>query len=161
MGANPELVHRGKFRTKDETKRKILNMEMEKKLIEDLYKTWSQEDLSSIDSLIAETYTIFSDPGDAWEGQTLNRSTYRTRVLYSRKAFPDLTFEISTLVHENNLVAVIWKASGTHLGDLQGLPATGKRLNFSGQTIYLIKDGMVAGHWQVIDRLGFIQQIRP
>jgi hypothetical protein len=27
------------------------------------------------------------------------------------------------------------------------------------QTIYELRQGQVAGHWQVVDRLGFIQQI--
>jgi predicted ester cyclase len=49
---------------------------------------------------------------------------------------------------------------GTHSGDLRGLPATGKRLRFAGQTIYEMKDGQVAGHWQVVDRLGFVEQLR-
>ena len=134
---------------------------MEKKLIADLHEIiWSHGNLDAIDTLVAESYTIFSDPGDAWEGQTLNRETYRKRVLYSRKAMPDLTFKINTIIHENNLVAVIWQASGTQLGDLDGLPATGKKLIFSGQTTYIIKDGLVAGHWQVVDRLGFYQQLQ-
>jgi predicted ester cyclase len=29
-----------------------------------------------------------------------------------------------------------------------------------GQTIYEIVGEQVAGHWQVIDRLGFLQQVR-
>lgn len=129
-------------------------------LIRRLYETWSQEDLTNLDSLIAEKYTIFSDPGDPWEGQTLDRDTYRKRLLHAREAFPDLVFEITQIIHENDRVAVIWKASGTHSGDMRGLPATGKRLSFSGQTFYLIENGKAAGHWQVIDRLGFIQQLQ-
>ena len=129
-------------------------------LIRRLYETWSQDDLTSLDSLIAERYTVFSDPGDAWEGQTLDLGTYRNRLLYSRQAFPDLVFDIMQLIHERDRVAVIWKASGTHLGDLRGLPATGKKLGFSRQTFYLIKKGKAAGHWQTIDRLGLIQQLQ-
>ena len=129
-------------------------------LIGRLYESWSQDDLTDLDALIAEKYTIFSDPGDAWEGQTLDRGSYRNRLLYSRRAFPDLLFEIIQSIHERDRVAVIWKASGTHLGDLPGLPATGKRLSFSGQTFYLIENGRAAGHWQIIDRLGFIQQLQ-
>lgn len=64
------------------------------------------------------------------------------------------------MIHEHDRVAVIWKASGTHVGDLNGLPATGKKLGFSGQTFYLIEKGKAAGHWQTIDRLGFIQQLQ-
>jgi steroid delta-isomerase-like uncharacterized protein len=130
---------------------------MEKQLVADLYKVWSQDDLSQLGSLVSENYTIFSDPGD---GKTLKLEEYHTRLMYSRKAFPDLFFEISHLISEEQLVDVVWKATGTHRGDLPGLPATGKKLTFAGQTMYLIKNKKFAGHWQTIDRLDFIQQFK-
>jgi steroid delta-isomerase-like uncharacterized protein len=129
-------------------------------LIQRLYETWNQDDITGLGSLIAESYTIFSDPGDAWEGQILNLDMYRRRLLHSRRAFPDLIFEIVQSIQGDDRVAVMWKASGMHLGDLPGLPASGKRLEFSGQTFYLIEHGKAAGHWQTIDRLGFIQQLQ-
>ena len=133
---------------------------MGKELVAELYRVWSQDDLSKLGSIVAENYTVFSDPGDGWEGKTLTPEEYRTRLMYSRNAFPDLVFEISHLIGEEQFVAVVWKATGTHKGDLPELPATGKKLIFTGQTTYLIKDGKVSGHWQTIDRLGFIQQLR-
>ncbi len=121
---------------------------------------WNAGELSAVDRLVAPWYVIHSDPGDPWEGQTLDRATYRERVRYSRTGFPDLTFTIHDLLATEQRVGVRWSAEGTHLGDLVGLPATGKRLRFAGQTIYDLVGGQVAGHWQVVDRLGFIQQLR-
>ena len=94
------------------------------------------------------------------EGQTLDRRAYEERVNYSRVAFPDLAFMFHEAVSTGDRVAVRWSAEGTHAGDLRGLPATGKRLRFTGQTIYEMKEGQVAGHWQVVDRLGFFEQLR-
>lgn len=95
------------------------------------------------------------------EGQSLDHHMYQERVRYSRSAFPDLLFTIHETVATGNRIAVRWSAAGTHAGDLHGLPATGKYLTFAGQTIYEIKHGRVAGHWQSVDRLGFMQQLRP
>jgi predicted ester cyclase len=132
-----------------------------KEIIEKLYNLiWNKEILEAVESLVAPAYTIHSDPGDAWDGQTLNKESYCQRVLYSRKAFPDLIFTLEKIIAENNLVAVMWSAQGTHQGDLRGLVATGKRVAFNGQTFYEIKNGLVSGHWQTIDRLGFINQFR-
>lgn len=133
---------------------------MSSELIKRLYAVWSQDDLSSLDLLIAERYTIFSDPGDAWEGQTLDRAAYRSRLMHSRMAFPDLVFEVLQSVHERDRVAVTWRASGTQLGNLGTLPASGRRLTFAGQTLYALQNDRVVGHWQTIDRLGFIQQLQ-
>ena len=121
---------------------------------------WTAGDLSAIDRLVALQYVIHSDPGDPWDGQTLDRATYRERVKYSRTAFPDLKFTIHDLIAVEDRVCVRWSAEGAHAGDLAGLPATGKRLRFAGQTIYEINGEQIAGHWQVIDRLGFLQQLR-
>ncbi len=129
--------------------------------VAELYRVvWSNGDYTAIERLIAPQYAIHSDPGDPWEGQVLDRSTYEERVRYSRTAFPDLVFDVQDLVVAGDRVAVRWRADGTHLGDLRGLPATGKRLAFAGQTIYDVTGGVVAGHWQTVDRLGFIQQLK-
>jgi steroid delta-isomerase-like uncharacterized protein len=121
---------------------------------------WTSGELSAVDRLVAPQYVIHSDPGDPWEGQALDRTTYRERVRYSRTGFPDLTFTSHDLIATEQRVCVRWSAEGTHAGDLVGLPATGKRLRFTGQTIYDIVGEQVASHWQVVDRLGFMQQLR-
>jgi steroid delta-isomerase-like uncharacterized protein len=130
--------------------------------IAELYqRVWSEGDYDAIERLIAPRYVVHSDPGDAWEGQTLDRAGYEERVRYSRAAFPDLVFTIHDLIAAEKRVAVRWSAIGTQRGALTELPATGKRLSFSGQTIYELEAGQVAGHWQTVDRLGFMQQVRP
>ena len=131
------------------------------RLVRELYDiVWSAGELTAIDWIVATQYVIHSDPGDQWEGRTIYRATYRERVMYSRAAFPDLLFILNDVISSSTRVSVRWSAEGTQRGDLAGLPATGKRLRFVGQTIYDIVDGQVAGHWQVIDRLGFVQQLR-
>jgi steroid delta-isomerase-like uncharacterized protein len=130
-------------------------------LVRELHdRVWSAGDLSAVERLVAPKYVVHSDPGDPWEGQTLDRATYCQRVMYSRSAFPDLVFTVHDVVATDHRVAVRWSAEGTHQGDLPGLPATGKRLRFAGQTIYEIAGDQIAGHWQVVDRLGFIQQLQ-
>jgi steroid delta-isomerase-like uncharacterized protein len=131
------------------------------RIVTDLYEqVWSQGDYGAIERLVAEHYVIHSDPGDPWEGQTLGHATYRERVDYSRRAFTDLRFSIHEMVGDNDRIAVRWSAAGTQTGDLPGVPATGKRLIFAGQTIYALEKGRLTGHWQVIDRLGFIREAR-
>lgn len=135
---------------------------MNKLIIEQLYfKIWNQGEFDLIKEIVSESYTIFDDPGDVWQGQCLNHEEYEKRVLYTRAAFPDIKFELFEMISEKELVAVRWKATGTQLGDLQGLPVTGKKLNFLGQTFYQIKSGQLSGHWQMMDRLGFYQQLNP
>jgi steroid delta-isomerase-like uncharacterized protein len=47
-------------------------------------------------------------------------------------AFPDLRFETGEPVIGGNLVALQWKATATHRGELRGLPATGRKIVTQG-----------------------------
>ncbi len=135
---------------------KDANKENLNRLIE---QVWNNGKLNAVDELVAPTYTIHHDPGDPWEGKTLDRDQYKQRVLYSRNAFPDLNFNINEFVPTENRVAISWFLTGTHLGNLAEVPASGKEISISGLIIYYFENGKISGHWQVIDQLAFIAQI--
>ena len=125
-------------------------------LLEDV---WNNGKFNQINAYVADQYEIKHDPGDPWEGQVLNPNEYKERVLYSRNAFPDLQFDVQELIEEDDKVVTSWLMSGTHLGDLPQLPASGKSFSISGMTIYYFSEGKACGHWQAYDRLGFLAQI--
>lgn len=133
-----------------------INKDNLKTLIE---QVWNKGNLDLVDQLIAPQYTIHHDPGDPWEGQSLNWEGYKQRVLYSRNAFPDLCFNIKGFVATEDRVAINWILTGTHRGDLADIPASGKTISISGLTIYYFRNGKLSGHWQVIDRLAFLAQL--
>ena len=129
------------------------------KLIQLIEQVWNNGNLDLVEELIAPQYTIYHDPGDPWEGQSLDRAAYKERVLYSRNAFPDLHFAIKEFVPAEDKIAISWYLSGTHAGELARVPASGKKINVSGISIYYFSNGKFTGHWQVIDQLAFTLQI--
>jgi predicted ester cyclase len=48
---------------------------------------------------------------------------------------------------------------GTHQGELQGIPPTGKQITVPGMTINRIVDGKLAEEWVIVDTLGMLQQL--
>jgi len=120
---------------------------------------WNQGNYEQIETFVAPEYTIRHDPGDQWEGQTLDHATFKERVQYSRNAFPDLKFTILDMVAEGNKVTASWTMSGTQQGELAGAPASGRPLNTTGITIYDFENGKVRGHWQAYDRLTAVAQL--
>ena len=122
-------------------------------------RVWNKVDFSNLDVFVAPHYEIRNDPGDPWDGQTLDHGTFKERVAYSRNAFPDLHFAIQEMIEEDGKVVASWIMSGTHRGDLPDLPATGRAFSISGMTIYTFEVGKVSGHTQAFDRLGFLFQI--
>jgi steroid delta-isomerase-like uncharacterized protein len=76
-----------------------------------------------------------------------------------RKAFPDLQVDVDLIVAERDLVAVRWTAHGTNTGEGNGIPATGKQVKVSGQTIFRFVDGKIAEEWTSGDTLGLMKQL--
>ena len=126
-----------------------------------LDRVWSSGEVDACDRFLAPHYTIFHDPGDPWDGLTLDVSGFKERVRLSRKPFPDQRFDTRSWFESADGVCVTWLWSATHLGDFPGFPASGRRLRTSGVTAYrLDEDDRILGHWQVVDRLGVLHQLR-
>jgi len=58
-----------------------------------------------------------------------------------RTAFPDLQFRVEDMVAEGEKVVSRLTMRGTHQGDFQGIPPTGKQMTVTGITIERIVDG--------------------
>jgi steroid delta-isomerase-like uncharacterized protein len=84
---------------------------------------------------------------------------FKQIVQLYRGAFPDLTFTIEECFSDGELVCTRWSTTGTHDGDLMGLPATGRHITGSGITIDRIDDGKVLESWNQWDNAGLMQQL--
>jgi len=129
-------------------------------LIQFIEDVWNAGIVDAADKYIAPTYTIHHDPGDPWDGMTLDLAGYKERVTRSRAPFPDQRFAFQDLLATDDRVAMTWRWVATHKGDLPGFPATGKEIRMSGATVYYVRDGLFTGHWQVTDRLGVYVQLQ-
>ncbi len=129
------------------------------RLIAFMERVWSAGEVAAVDEFLGPQYTIYSDPGDPWDGQTLSRSDFKDRLLASRAPFPDLTFEIGETVCAGDRVALSWTMRGTQLGAMGGRPPTGRSFAVQGMTIYHFANGRIVGHHQVVDRLSVAQQL--
>lgn len=122
---------------------------------------WSEGRVDAVDTFLAETYVVEHDPGDPWDGRRLTRQGFKDRLTESRAAAPDQVFTPVSMIEEGDRIAVAWTWTGTHAGDLSGLPATGRTIVMSGLTVYRFDgDDRLVGHWQVADRLGVWRQIQ-
>jgi steroid delta-isomerase-like uncharacterized protein len=122
-------------------------------------QVWNTGNVARVDDFLAETYTIHSDPGDPWNGQTLNREAFKERLIVSRTPFPDLRFELGDAVSEGDRVAICWTMVGTQTGPMAGRPATGRPIRVQGMTVYFFSQDRITGHRQVVDRLSVAQQL--
>ena len=56
-------------------------------------------------------------------------------------------------------MVVRWTGSGTHIGEVNGVPPTGKPIRVDAISVHRMVDGKIAETWEVWDTLGFLQQI--
>lgn len=75
------------------------------------------------------------------------------------RAFPDSTHEIGDILAEGKKIAVRLNQYGTHMGDYEGIPATGSKINIAAMHISLIEGGKVREWWLLEDTLGHMQQL--
>jgi len=130
-------------------------------LQEFLDRVWSGGDIDACDAFLASHYVIRHDPGDPWEGQTLDLEGFKARVRASRAPFPDQRFDVQGWHAGDDSIAVTWLWSATHKGDFPGFPATGRTITMSGATVYYFdENNHLTGHWQVTDRLGVFRQLQ-
>jgi predicted ester cyclase len=75
------------------------------------------------------------------------------------EAFPDLRLTVEDILSEGDMVAARVAFRGTHRGEFQGIPPTGKEVAFSSIEIDRMVDGKVAEHWFEMDLLGLMGQL--
>jgi predicted ester cyclase len=75
------------------------------------------------------------------------------------EAFPDLRLTVEDIFSSEGMVAARVAFRGTHRGEFQGIPPTGKEVAFSSIEIDRMVDGKVAEHWFEMDLLGLMGQL--
>ena len=77
------------------------------------------------------------------------------------RAVPDWRVTIEDIVAEGDKVAVRWTGRGTHLGDWDGLAATGRAVMTTGIDIERLVDGQIIEEDGQVDMAGFLRQLEP
>ena len=68
-------------------------------------------------------------------------------------------WQIDELFSAGDRVVARWTGTGTHVGEVSGLPPTGRSIRVDAISIHRMADGKIAETWEVWDTLGFLQQL--
>lgn len=74
-------------------------------------------------------------------------------------AVPDMKHEIQEVVSVGDTLAARIILTGTHQGELLGVPATGNALRVDQGLFAHVRDGKIAEVWEVVDTAALMQQI--
>ncbi|MET3951050.1 ester cyclase [Arthrobacter sp. UYEF36] len=127
-------------------------------LIERFYREVMESgNLALIDELASDSYV---DHEEALPGQPSGKDGVRFFVNTMRSAFPDIKVKaLEPSLIAGNMEACHVILTGTHRGELAGIPASGKSVEFDCTDIIRVEDGKVAEHWGTTDNMSLMQQI--
>ena len=117
---------------------------------------FTQGNLDAADEVYAPDY-VGHDPSNSEEVRGL-QAAKRAASDY-RQAFPDLRVTVEDLIAEGDRVAARLRVRGTHLGELDGIAPTGRRVDCTGIVISRIEEGKIAVDWANFDDFGMMQQL--
>lgn len=88
-----------------------------------------------------------------------NREMHLQGIRAFNSAFSDRHFTIEEMIAEDDAVATRTTLRGTHTGDLQGHPPTGKQIAATGLTIERIKHGKIVERWFSFDTARVMREL--
>jgi steroid delta-isomerase-like uncharacterized protein len=87
------------------------------------------------------------------------RDTWQQGFELMRRAFPDLEAHVDDLVAAEDKVAIRVSFRGTHRGEFQGIPATGRTIHYVSHEFYRVEDGLFAEEWICSDMASLFRQL--
>jgi steroid delta-isomerase-like uncharacterized protein len=118
-------------------------------------EVWNQQKMEKIDELVSADYVHH----DVQSPDQKGIEAYKQFVHLYLTAFPDIHFNIEDEISDADTVVIRWTVTGTHNGDLPGLPRTGRPISLTGITIARLSDGKFVESWNNWDALGMMQQL--
>jgi len=120
-----------------------------------IFAAWNEKKLDNLLPLFDENYVDHTAPAEAPSGLDWVKMQYE---IYTA-AFPDIHFEIDDFVEDGDKVGERITITGTHQGELMGIPATGKEINVSALAIHRAGGGLCVEVWFYLDEMSMMQQL--
>ena len=118
-------------------------------------EVWNQGNMEAIYELFSPNYVAHGLPPQL----SPDREGARQFISAYRSAFPDVHAQVEDMIAEGDKVVARVTFTGTHQGELMGIPATGNRINFSSVIITRIEGNQNAEAWVLTDRFGMLEQL--
>lgn len=112
-------------------------------------------DFSLLSDLMDEEYYLETPTAKTEKGYEAYKQGYANRKAVSS----DAIFTIDEMLAEGDTVVIRGYLKGTHTGELQGIPATGKQYNAGYTAFYYFKEGKITRCWTLHDVLTRNQQL--
>ncbi|HKP51904.1 MAG TPA: ester cyclase [Chloroflexia bacterium] len=128
------------------------NIELVRRFVEEAQ---TRHNLAAVDEYMSADFVDHSVPA----GLPPTRDGVKMQFSMFFNALPDLRAIIHDQVADDDKVVTRKTLRGTHQGDLMGIPPTGKAIDIEVIDVLRVRDGKITDHWNLVDRLGLMQQL--
>jgi steroid delta-isomerase-like uncharacterized protein len=120
------------------------------------YELINAHDIDGFGALLADDFVEREElPGGGQDREGV-KAFFRMEIA----AFPDLKMTVEDIIAEGDKVVVRVRFTGTHQGELMGIPPTGRSVDVQVIDIMRLEDdGLCHEHWGVFDAMGMMQQL--
>lgn len=129
-------------------------VDQQKELVRNAIEAINDRDAETLRELVAEDVVIHGQAG-----QDISGAETAIPATVDNEAFPDSRLEIEEMVAEGGTVAVRMMFTGTHEGDMHGVPPTGEEIEIRVMAMYRIENGQLAEGWFVEDDADTLLQL--
>lgn len=117
-------------------------------------EAFNNGNLSILDDTIHPDYQ-FSSPDSRMNGI----GQLKEFIQSFRTAFPDLKLRIDDILVSDDRTCTSFMLTGTHKENFMGIPPTKKSVAVRGVVISKFEDNKILEEWEILDNLGFFQQL--
>ena len=119
-------------------------------------KSWNGGDLDLLDEFFAEDYVGHDAPNPE---PVRGPQGMRDFLHMYHGAFSDAHITLDDVLIAGDKVVTRWTGTGTHDGNLMGVPPTGNAVRFTGIRIFRLADGKIVEGWVNWDTFGLMRQL--
>ena len=127
-------------------------MSQVEEVIRGIYEAINTGNLALLDKFVAPGYVEHSEGFQGVE-------PFKQQVAAFRAAFPDLRVTIDDLMIDGDRFASRTTVTGTHTGDLMGMPATGRHISVEAVDIGRIENGQAKDRWGGLNMYSMLTQL--
>jgi steroid delta-isomerase-like uncharacterized protein len=127
-------------------------MSQVEEVLHGIYEAVNTGNLALLDEFVAPDYTEHSEGFQGVE-------PFKQQITAFRAAFPDLRVTVEDLLIDGDRFASRTTVTGTHAGDLMGMPASGRRISVEAVDIGRIENGQAKERWGGLNQYSMLTQL--
>lgn len=122
-------------------------------------EVWNRGRAEAIDEMLAphvKTYGLEHPDGTAVDGSGAFKAFHQQLC----SSFSDIHVDVTQTVSEEDLTAARCVVTAMHTGDGLGVPATGRKVTFTGMCMVRLQDGRAVEAWNNFDLSSMYRQLQ-